>query len=292
MKSLFYLLATPLLALAQNWPPPANVTGDTAVHDPSICLDKDGKYWLFTTSVDLQIITSEDRKAWTSIGTMWAPGEAVWTNKYAINGSLWAPDCHYINNEFWVYYAASTIGSRNSAIFLARSKTGLPGNWTNEGLVTSTSPTDNYNAIDPKFPLLPNDGSIANSSLTSLAMRNVNNGAIEGSYLFQVGSYYYLFSSWDVCCAGVNSTYNVRVARSTSPSGPFVDQDGVNALNGGGTLILGTHGSIIAPGGESVFMDKNDTVTLVYHYVTPNGSFLGLNGLNFSTGWPVVTALE
>ncbi|GJJ14828.1 hypothetical protein Clacol_009096 [Clathrus columnatus] len=152
MKFLFISLATALLALAQDWPLPANVTGSTAVHDPSICLDKDGKYWLFTTSISvgLEIITSVDRKVWTSIGTMWAPGEDVWTDNYTLttNGNIWAPDCHYINNEFWVYYAASSFGSQNSAIFLARSKTGLPGSWTNEGLVTSSSAMDNYNTIE------------------------------------------------------------------------------------------------------------------------------------------------
>lgn len=55
-------------------------------------------------SVGIEIITSEDRKEWTSIGTIWAPGEDVWTNNYTLttDGNIWAPDCHYINGEFWV----------------------------------------------------------------------------------------------------------------------------------------------------------------------------------------------
>lgn len=32
-----------------------------------------------------------------------------------------------------------------SAIFFAKSTTGMPGSWTNEGLVTSTSTSNNYN---------------------------------------------------------------------------------------------------------------------------------------------------
>lgn len=57
-----------------------------------------------TYRVGLGIITSVDRKEWTSIGTIWAPGEDVWTNNYTLtaDGTIWAPDCHYMNDEFWV----------------------------------------------------------------------------------------------------------------------------------------------------------------------------------------------
>lgn len=44
-----------------------------------------------------------------------------------------------------VYYAASSFGSQNSAIFLAASTTGAVGSWSNYGLVTSSSTSNNYN---------------------------------------------------------------------------------------------------------------------------------------------------
>ena len=97
-------------------------------------------------SVGIEIRTSTDRIAWSLIGTVWAMGQDTWTDMYTLtsNGVVWAPDCHYVNGEFVVrvlflighgflilsfqlYYAASTFGSQNSGIFLAKSQTGLPG---------------------------------------------------------------------------------------------------------------------------------------------------------------------
>ena len=53
-----------------------------------------------------------------------------------------------------------------------------------------------------------------------------------------------MFTSWDKCCSGTASTYNVRVSRASKVTGPYVDQAGVKAVDGGGTLILGSHGNV------------------------------------------------
>ncbi|KAF8518072.1 glycoside hydrolase family 43 protein [Gautieria morchelliformis] len=309
LLNLLTLLVSPVFLLAQ--PNPQPVTGSTNAHDPSICKDNHGTYWLFTTSVGIEIRTSTDRIAWSFIGTVWATGQDTWTDSYTLtsNGIIWAPDCHYFNGEFFLYYAASTFGSMNSGIFFAKSQTGLPGSWTNEGPVTSTSSGMDYNVSDPslfvdsgghwyltlgsfwtgikQMNLSPSTGKLSNPSITSLSERTADNGAIEAGYIYQNGSFYYLFTSWDLCCKGTSSTYNIRVVRSTCVNGPFTDQSGVAAMAGGGTLVLSTHDSIVGPGGQSVFLD-NDGSILVYHYYTSSGSFLGLNHLDFSSGWPVV----
>jgi arabinan endo-1,5-alpha-L-arabinosidase len=88
----------------------------------------------------------------------------------------------------------------------------------------------------------------------------------------------------------------------------------------GGTLVLGSHGNVYAPGGQVIFTDKKTNKDVfVYHYVpvdspSPfNDSFssLGLNGIDWSSvscvlsawvsiiiiiifqlkGWPVLTEL-
>ncbi|KAI0030562.1 arabinanase [Vararia minispora EC-137] len=300
-----------LAAVASAYPNPGLVTGDiTGVHDPTLCRDNSGKYWLFSTGTGIQIRTSTDRTAWTYIGEVFPNGAPSSTNTYTgtNNGDLWAPDCTYSNGQFYLYYAASTFGSQNSAIFFAKSTTGAPGSWVDEGLVTSSSSAVNYNAIDPnllidgknwiltlgsfwtgikEMTLGSSTGKPSSSSVTSLAQRTANNGAIEASILWKQGSFYYLFTSWDNCCNGLSSTYNIRVGRSASPSGPFVDQAGVRLLNGGGSLILETHGSIVGPGGQDLMTDV-DGVVLVYHYYTATTSILGINLLDFSSGWPVV----
>ncbi|KAI3621208.1 arabinan endo--alpha-l-arabinosidase [Moniliophthora roreri] len=199
----------------------------------------------------------------------------------------------------------------------------MTGSFSNEGLVLSTSGSNNFNAIDPNLlvvgntwylslgsfwtgiksvTLNPSTGKPNTSTITSLAQRTANGGAIEASNVFKNGNYYYLFTSWDNCCRGT-STYNIRVGRSSkyvsrvsigarlisecSPNGGFVDKSGVALTSGGGTLVLQTHGNIIGPGGQDL-MDDGDGPILIYHYYTPSGSFLGINRLDFSSGWPVV----
>ena len=49
----------------------------------------------------------------------------------------------------------------------------------------------------------------------------------------------------------------------SSPTGPFVDQDGVALLDGGSTLVLETHGSVVGPGGQDLMTDT-DGVVMVY----------------------------
>jgi arabinan endo-1,5-alpha-L-arabinosidase len=93
--------------------------------------------------------------------------------------------------------------------------------------------------------------------------------------------------------------YKVLVGRGKSSQGPFVSQEGYDLTDTThtppGSLVLGSHDNIFAPGGQSVFYDpasKRDVI--VYHYVPEDKlggeSFLGINFLDFSSGWPVVAA--
>jgi arabinan endo-1,5-alpha-L-arabinosidase len=103
--------------------------------------------------------------------------------------------------------------------------------------------------------------------------------------------YYYLLTSWDLCCLGANSTYNIRVGRSTSMTGGFVDKDGVALTKGGGTLLVGAGNGWVGPGGESVLFTANRAY-LVYHaYAATDGHFaLHMSDLYWdATGWPVTT---
>jgi arabinan endo-1,5-alpha-L-arabinosidase len=97
------------------------------------------------------------------------------------------------------------------------------------------------------------------------------------------GGYYYLFASWDLCCRGTSSTYQVTVGRSTSITGPYLDRAGTSLINNGGTTILATHGTVVGPGGQSLLTDTDGDL-LVYHYYdgADNGTAkLGINRL----GW-------
>lgn len=81
------------------------------------------------------------------------------------------------------------------------------------------------------------------------------------------------------------------VGRSTNASGPFVDQEGVLLIQGGGTQILGSQGTVIGPGGQNIFVD-NGRDLILYHYqdATNNGApRLAINELGYTADyWPYV----
>ncbi|EUC62991.1 arabinan endo-1,5-alpha-L-arabinosidase [Rhizoctonia solani AG-3 Rhs1AP] len=314
MRFAFSAIAISTLSLVSDvlaaFPNPGWVSGSVEVHDPAICRDSVGKWFLFSTDAGIAIRTSTNRTNWSYVGTVWSPGQATWTDKYTgkSDGNLWAPDCTYKDGQFYLYYSASTLYSQDSAIFFAKSTTGLPGSWTHQGLVISSSSSNDYNAIDPNLiidgsnwwlsfgsfwtgiklvQLGSSTGKPSSSTLYSIAKRTSNEGAVEAPIIVKNGSYYYLFTSWDKCCSGTSSTYNIRVGRSTSITGPYVDKSDVALTSGGGTQILASHDSIIGPGGQHVYKDT-DAWVLDYHYYTSSGSLLGLNLLDFSSGWPIV----
>jgi arabinan endo-1,5-alpha-L-arabinosidase len=75
-------------------------------------------------------------------------------------------------------------------------------------------------------------------------------------------------SSFQPNLASTGNEYKVMVCRSTSPTGPFTDQAGRSCQNGnGGTLVLGSHDNVYAPGGQGIIYDTDTSgVALYYHY--------------------------
>jgi arabinan endo-1,5-alpha-L-arabinosidase len=300
---------------AVAYPGPGRVTGDTGIHDPSLLIRSSGatKYVLFGTGNVTRVST--DRVQFTNTGPAVVPNPLWWQQSYGAQ-SDWAPDVSFHNGKYWMYYAVSTFGSQKSAIGLATSVTGDPGTFVDQGIVFSSAPGANYNAIDPNLlvdgsgrwwltfgsfwhgiymmSLNPATGkpTTATPPLTHLAERtDVSGDPIEAPVVFQHGGYYYLFVSFDYCCRGVNSTYSVHVGRSTSPTGPYVGPAGVNMLAGGGGLVLASHDNVHGPGGQSVVHDSDHDL-LIYHYYDANRSgqpFLGINFLGWdANGWPYV----
>lgn len=104
--------------------------------------------------------------------------------------------------------------------------------------------------------------------------------------------YYYMLNSQSDCCVGANSPYSVVANRSTSPQGPFSDQNGMpmewaygpvyqNTPGGspfgnpiwwnladeaGGYPVLKQNGNaVVGPGGQAVVTDITGQDWLVYH---------------------------
>ena len=306
--------AVPGVSAQPDYPDPDPVSGDTVVHDPTMIQRQDGSYALFSTHEGLQMRTSADGIDWTRTEPA-LPAGAAWASAYTDGGdpaALWAPDISYHDGTYWLYYSASSFGSNHSAIGLATSETGEPGSFQDQGVVYSTSAGDNHNAIDPNLTvdadgrwwlafgshwtgikmieLDPATGKPDNDTVHDLARRTGDSTAIEAPTVVRQGDDYYLFVSFDTCCAGVDSTYRVMVGRSDEVTGPYLDADGVPMSEGGGTEILASHGDrVIGPGGQSV-LRAGDTTRLVYHYydgAAAGAPTLGLNTLEWdSNGWP------
>lgn len=124
--------------------------------------------------------------------------------------------------------------------------------------------------------------------------------AVEASYMIQYGNYYYMFYSAGTCCGldtnrpAAGDEYKIMVCRSTSATSGFVDASGVSCTNGGGTVVLPSHGTIYAPGGQGVYNDPSLGWVLYYHYVdttigyADSQKLLGVNKITWTNGWPTV----
>jgi arabinan endo-1,5-alpha-L-arabinosidase len=124
----------------------------------------------------------------------------------------------------------------------------------------------------------------------------------EGAEVIQHGGYYYLFGSAGNCCNGPVTGYGVFAGRATSPTGPFVDREGVSLLAGrvGGTPVLHQNGNRwVGPGHNSVFQDFAGQYWTVYHAIDRNDPYFAgtadftrrpvlLDALDWVDGWPTV----
>jgi arabinan endo-1,5-alpha-L-arabinosidase len=133
-------------------------------------------------------------------------------------------------------------------------------------------------------------GARANNDLHALAARPDNGGALEAAYIVRRCGFYYLFTSFDACCKGVNSTYHIMVGRAPEVTGPYVDRDGKAMLQGGATLVLQGAGRWHGPGHNAVLFTKDGAFNVYHSYDADNNgnSFLRISQLAWDAdGWPV-----
>ncbi|PGH23814.1 hypothetical protein AJ80_02062 [Polytolypa hystricis UAMH7299] len=313
------VLSTLFGALAHGYAAPGACSGACNLHDPGLIRRDDGTYFRFSTGNRISYASA------SSIQGPWTGRGSVISGASSINlpgrDDLWAPDVYKVNGLYHVYYSVSTFGVQNSAIGLATSSSMEPNSWTDRGSIGVSSDTSKpYNAIDGN--LINNNGrwymsfgsfwnglyqvemngdaTQATSSAYHLAHQPAGAHAIEGPALYQHGGYYYLFFSAGVCCGYDRSRpangeeYKIKVCRSSSPTGGFIDKTGVPCTSGGGTVVLESHGNVYGPGGQGVFNDPSLGPVLYYHYVNTNIGYadhqklFGWNRIDFSSGWPVV----
>jgi prepilin-type processing-associated H-X9-DG protein len=308
---------------------PFPLFGNYYLHDPGTMIKDGNKYFIYGDGQGISGIASTDLRNWGAINPVFPGAPPAWTTNAVpgFGGYFWAPDIAYFNGHYNLYYACSIFGTINSAIGLVTSPSLTSPVWTDQGKVVQSNPnfatnatTDltAYNCIDPSVMVDTNGtvwmsfGSYSDGilimqldsstgkrfSATSPIYRVSNNGpkffsnTEEGSCLYQRGNYYYLFVNFGGCCDGVDSTYNIRVGRSTSVTGPYYDKSGITMTNGGGTMVLESTARYIGPG-HAAIMNDNGTNWFTFHYYDGNNggaATVGFMKMNWTDdGWPALT---
>ena len=288
--------------------------GQTFIHDPSTIIKDGSDYYVFGTGRGITVKMSPDLIHWTNCDRVFETPPA-WTTIDVPNfhGAFWAPDIIHMNGKFYLYYAVSTIGKQVSAIGLATNPTldqsATNYAWTDCGEVIRSTNGGDFNTIDPSV-MRDDDGKLWMAfgsywrgiyvteldSTTGLHPTNSPfyhvawNYSIEASCLTRHDDYYYLFVNWGSCCQGTNSTYEVRIGRSKKVAGPYLDKDGKDLVDGGGSKFLQTTGRFFGPGHIGI-LKEGGTIWFSYHYydaATQGKSRLGLGKLGWTKdGWPV-----
>jgi arabinan endo-1,5-alpha-L-arabinosidase len=310
----------PALALEQS------ASRGIVTRDPSSIVKCKGEYWVFYTGRGVPSYHSKDLVNWERGPAVFqtAPEWIARTVPENRRMSYWAPDVIKVGDRYLLYYSVSSFGKMTSAIGLATNSTLDPNDpayqWTDQGVVVQTQEGQAgvaYNAIDPAI-FQDNDGSLwmvfgsywtgikliqldprtgkrkaPDSTLSALAF----NEAIEAAYLCRHDDSYYLFVNWGSCCQGPKSTYNIRIGRSKIITGPYLDRDGGNLLERGGSIFLPmTNGPLIGPGHAGILNAKGQT-WFTSHFegdLRMDGkATLAIMPLRWNAdGWPEVTLYD
>lgn len=232
-------------AIDRDWP------------DPTIW-ESDGKYYSVATGIG-NLLSSDDLVNWTSGPSPVTDGARDEMRKVGKN--FWAPDVVKIG-EKWMMYVTCYNALEDCGI-VALSSDAPEGPFNYVGVITHSKQNGIYDSIDPEVVIDPESGKVwlffgstdkvyrarmnsegtsltENAEFTHVAGCTVSQSpsrtqVFEGTYLHYHDGYWYMFVSsgnyWD-------ESYMIKVGRSASLEGIFVDKDGNRMTDGKASIVL------------------------------------------------------
>ena len=280
------------------------------VHDPSIFYDEvTEKYYAFGSH--FAVASSVDLVNWEQEVYEYQPEKLFGTKDYRsilvksdeFNGrdgginSTWAPEIIKYGNKYYMYYALTTAFGKGKSCIGRVSSDKVLGPYSNEEVLIYSHDLwwEEPNAIDPEL-FYDENGKlwmVYGSYFAGIYIIELHNSGesfglpieagfgkkicwdgyssgVEGPFIFynQQTDYYYLMVSE----GNLASNYNMRIARSKNPDGPYVDVNGYDVLTpegkgnklSGNYIFSGESYGHVALGHNSV-IERNGEYYCIYH---------------------------
>jgi arabinan endo-1,5-alpha-L-arabinosidase len=276
--------------------------------DPTVVRGDDGMFYAYTTEsarLPFQVLRSPDLVSWERVGGAFAGDGPSWVKEHR-----WAPDVKKTGDHFTMLYSGrghdgqmrigyatskdpagpfsdrgvliDSFGSIGFVIdpYLASTPQGWKVLFGSSG---GTGPAD-QTGIKSVDVTIASDGSMKTTSAAKVVLSETGERElVEGAWLHERDGTWYLFYSdgkWD--SRGDADDYAVKVARSSSPDGPF-EKFGAPILQQGAGYTGTGHNAIVT--------DDAGRDWILYHgwgSDESNGRVLLLDPIEYHDGWPVI----
>lgn len=276
--------------------------------DPSVVRGEDGAFYAYTTEsawLPFQVLRSENLTDWTRIGGAFEGTGPTWVKEHR-----WAPDVKRTGDHFTMLYSGRGFDGQ-MRIGYATSPS-ASGPFTDRGVLIDSAGSAGY-VIDPYLAktqqgwkvyygssggtqaadqtgissidvAISPDGSMTTTGSSKVVLsENGERELVEGAWLHERDGSYYLFYSdglWDA--KGSSQDYAVKVARSSTPDGPFEKL---------GSPVLEQGSGYTGTGHNAIVTDDAGQDWILYHGWGPDpskGRVLMLDPITWKDGWPVV----
>jgi arabinan endo-1,5-alpha-L-arabinosidase len=306
----------------------SNPVLDADFPDPAVILAADGYYYAYATQtlrgdewINIQVARSANLVDWEQLGDA-LPDKPSWART---TQDFWAPSVIFDGSTYFMYYSATPDEyhrhERGHGLAVAMSASPA-GPFVDVGKPLLLG--EGFEFIDPMAyddpvsgkrllywgsgfqpikvqELAPDRMSFCEGTEpVDLIWPNPSGGfprLVEASWVLRHDDFYYLFYSGDNCC-GPDAEYGVMVARSRSAMGPFETLEQAKGVPH--SLMLFKSERWLAPGHNSIAVDKAGQVWIVYHAVDVNRPrqrqqdevnsrrVLLIDRIEWKDGWPHV----